>query len=117
MPHLLDLTVMLVAYLLTMGALASGLRTLRDDPGGRPRSGGRRAGWPGLVRQVLVTAAGGYVLLLLVVAGYYVGVARHDGDFLLSAVTGAASLVGVALPPLLAVSAALTRTRTRTRGR
>ncbi|MFI7272809.1 DUF6256 family protein [Streptomyces sp. NPDC049879] len=115
MPHLLDLTVMGIAYLLTMGTLAYGLRTWRADPGGRPRHRARATGWPGLVRQVLATAAGGYALLLLVVAAYYVGVAGHDGDFLLSAVTGAASLTGVALPVLCAASAVAARLRGRPR--
>jgi hypothetical protein len=101
---------MLTTYLLVMGYLAAGLRILRRRPSeqaiGRPEGGGARrvgagtarSGWPGLVRTVAGTAAGGYLLLMAVAVGYYRGVARVGGHFLASAFTGCAALIGVALP-------------------
>ncbi|RKN05345.1 DUF6256 family protein [Streptomyces radicis] len=103
MSPVLDLVVMLTAYLLVMGYLAIGVRTLLRDPNGGPRRRSDRRGWPELLRQVAVTAVGGHVLLLVVVAAYYVAVAHHDMEFVLGAVTGTASLTGVALPLLLAL--------------
>jgi len=44
------------------------------------------------------TAVGGYLLLMAVVIGYYYGVARVGGDFVKSAFTGTAMLIGIALP-------------------
>ncbi|MEV1079321.1 DUF6256 family protein [Streptomyces sp. NPDC050211] len=61
-------------------------------------------GWPGLIRQVLGTAVGGYVLLMAVVVGYYHGVARMGGRFLTSAFTGSALLVGIAVPVFFTAS-------------
>nr|WP_189787146.1 DUF6256 family protein [Streptomyces capitiformicae] len=78
---------MLTGYLLVMGYLALGLLLLRrQSPGpkeaaGKPERrlakqlapGATRPGWPGLIRQVLGTAIGGYMLLMAVVVGYYHG--------------------------------------------
>ncbi|MBV7699814.1 DUF6256 family protein [Streptomyces sp. TRM70350] len=103
LPTHLNVGVMLSGYLLVMGYLAIGLRTLRRHPtksahitGTRGRR--TRRGWPGLVRQVISTAIGGYALLMAVVVGYYHGVAGLGGGFLASASTGSATLVGIALP-------------------
>jgi hypothetical protein len=118
---------MLVGYLLVMGCLALGLRTLRRHPAGTEetprRPGGRRAhrlapgamtrGWPALIRQVADTAVGGYVLLMAVLVGYYHGVAGLGGGFLASAFTGAATLVGITLPVFLAMSWLVERRRRR----
>ncbi|MBT2673480.1 hypothetical protein J7E95_22080 [Streptomyces sp. ISL-14] len=109
---------MLTGYLLVMGYLAVGLHLLRrhrPGPGkatGKPERrlakqlapGAPRPGWPGLIRQVLGTAVGGYVLLMTVVVGYYHGVAHLGGRFLTSAFTGCALLVGIALPVFFTVS-------------
>nr|CRI73805.1 hypothetical protein [Streptomyces conglobatus] len=112
LPTALNIAVMLAGYLLIMGYLALGLRILRRHPAqplpGPPVSGGRRGlprrGWPGLIRRVLGTAVGGYLLLMAVVIGYYYGVARVPGQFLASAFTGAALMAGVALPLFFAAS-------------
>ncbi|MGK5532584.1 DUF6256 family protein [Streptomyces sp. URMC 129] len=101
--------IMLVSYLLVMGFLALGLRLL---PRARPAPrGAARRGWPGLIRQVAGTALGGYVLLMAVVVGYYYGVARVSGRFLMSACTGSATLIGLTLPLYLAVSWLVERRR------
>jgi len=44
------------------------------------------------------TAVGGYLLLMAVVIVYYYGVARVAGDFITSAFTGTAMLIGLAMP-------------------
>ncbi|WP_431046045.1 DUF6256 family protein [Streptomyces sp. P1-3] len=129
LPTLTNIAVMLVGYLLVMGYLAVGLRILRRHPvrdargtGAGRRRGGRipvvprRRGWPGLVRQVLGTAVGGYLLLMVVVVGYYYGVARVAGHFLASAFTGSALMAGIALPVFLFASWTSERMRRR-RGR
>ncbi|MET9968936.1 DUF6256 family protein [Streptomyces sp. NPDC006356] len=109
---------MLAGYLLVMGYLAVGLLLLRRHGPGPEKAAGKperrlakqlapgapRRGWPGLIRQVLGTAVGGYVLLMTVVVGYYYGVARLEGRFLTSAFTGSALLVGIALPVFFTVS-------------
>ncbi|WP_326599321.1 DUF6256 family protein [Streptomyces sp. NBC_01803] len=101
--------VMLVGYLLVMGCLGLGLRLL---PRARPVPRGVwRRGWPGLVRQVAGTAVGGYLVLMAVVVGYYYGVARVSGGFLMSACTGSALLVGLTLPLYLVVSWLVERRR------
>nr|WP_260860066.1 DUF6256 family protein [Streptomyces cupreus] len=118
MPLALNIGIMLTGYMLVMGYLALGLRLLhRQRPGpdkaaGRPEHllakqlapGAPGPGWPGLIRQVLGTAVGGYVLLMAVVVGYYHGVVRVAGHFLASAFTGSALLVGIALPVFFTAS-------------
>jgi uncharacterized protein DUF6256/uncharacterized protein DUF6186 len=54
-----------------------------------------------LIRRFSATAVGGYLLLVIVLAGYD-GVVRPRGEFLASAVTGAALLIAVAAPVFLA---------------
>ncbi|MDT0341724.1 DUF6256 family protein [Streptomyces litchfieldiae] len=104
------IAIMGIGYLLVMGALALGLRLRRRQPGPPPA---RRRGWPGLIRQVAGTAVGGYLLLMAVVFGYYYGVAGLGGDFLMSAVSGSAGLLGMVLPAYLAVSWLVERARRR----
>lgn len=95
------IAIMASGYALVMGCLAAGLRLrLRQSPPRRPR----RPGWPALVRHLVGTAVGGYLLLGVVVVGYYYGVERLGGQFLRSAFTGTALLIVVSLPLFLAVS-------------
>jgi len=118
---------MLAGYLVIMAALAFGLhRLVRPKAGDRPERGlaagqpagpraaaGSRRGWLLLARQVAGTAAGGYLLLLAVVIAYYYGVARVAGDFIKSAFTGTAMLIGIALPVWGAASWLTERRRQR----
>jgi hypothetical protein len=83
-------------------------------PAAAPAPGARR-GWPALLRRVAGTVAGGYLLLLAVVFGYYFGVAEVGGDFLLSAISGSALLIGLAMPVALAFSWITQRRHTRQR--
>jgi hypothetical protein len=94
-------------YLVFMGALAAGLRRHhRGDAGRRPDRLARRfrAGWPAFAAHVIATMAGGYLLLMAVLTGYYLGVSKIGGDFLASAWTGCALLAGLALPVFAAAS-------------
>ena len=50
------------------------------------------------------TVIGGYLLLMLVVTGYYYGVARVGGAFIASAFTGCAMLIALAAPVFAAAS-------------
>ncbi len=110
--HLLrqDLIPMVAGYLIVMAALALGLRaTLRPGKPVRPGAGAApvRAGrlrWRRLAIHVAGTAVGGYLLLMLVVIGYYYGVARVGGAFIKSAFTGCAMLIGLATPVFAAFS-------------
>lgn len=124
LPTSLNVVLMLVGYLLVMGYLALGLRILRRhrvryEQANRldPRRARRFAlvpgkrGWRGLMREVVRTAVGGYLLLMVVVVGYYQGVARAGGGLLLSAVTGAGLMVGIALPLFFVASWAVDRRR------
>ncbi|MEV3993511.1 DUF6256 family protein [Streptomyces sp. NPDC049837] len=111
LPVSLNITLILVGYLLVMGYLGLGLLLLGRRPAKRPWTPARRllpmaAGrsWLALIRQVVGTAVGGYVLLMAVVVGYYQGVAHVGGPFLMSAVTGAALLIGISLPLFLLAS-------------
>ena len=103
---------MLAGYLLIMTALGSGLYLLTrpkaggrhggsrtaERPDGTSPAAGSRHGWLALARHVAGTAVGGYLLLMAVVIAYYYGVARVTGDFIKSAFTGTAMLIGIALP-------------------
>jgi Family of unknown function (DUF6256) len=103
---------MLAGYLLIMIALGAGLRLLArpaasdrrvlSPAAGRPEdtspAAGPRRGRLALARHVTGTAVGGYLLLMAVVIAYYYGVARVAGDFIRSAFTGTAMLIGLALP-------------------
>jgi drug/metabolite transporter (DMT)-like permease len=101
--------VMAVGYLLVMGVLALGLRRAAAPERRRPRP--RLRGWPGLIREVVATMLGGYLLLMAVVFAYYYGVARVGSSFLINAVTGSAMLMGLALPLYLAASWLVERRR------
>ena len=103
---------MLAGYLVIMMALGFGLHRLlrpgagdRHEPGlaaeqsaGPRAAAGSRRGWLLLARHVAGTAVGGYLLLMAVVIAYYYGVARVASDFIKSAFTGTAMLIGIALP-------------------
>ena len=103
---------MLAGYLVIMAALGFGLHRLvrptagdRHERGlaagqpGEPRAAaGSRRGWLLLARHVAGTAVVGCLLLMAVVIAYYYGVARVAGDFITSAFTGTAMLIGLALP-------------------
>lgn len=111
LPLSLNITLMVTGYVLVMAYLALGLGILRRRPSDTPVA--TRRGWPGLVRQVVGTALGGYLLLMAVVVLYYGGVAHLGGRFLASAFTGGALLVGLAVPLFLAVSWVVVRLRQR----
>lgn len=82
---------------------------------GLERAGGRRAllrpgpGWPRLAVQYGRTVIGGYLLLMAVVVIYYFGVARVGGNFIESAFTGCALLVGLSTPVFFLISWLTTR--------
>jgi hypothetical protein len=111
-----DLVPIVIGYLLVMGTLAVGLRMLRRPaPGsrrlasgsGRPVLGSLRRpapGWPRLIVHLLATAAGGYLTLMAVVILYYYGVVRVGSQFVPSAVTGCALLLGLSVPVFIAAS-------------
>ncbi|RST00411.1 hypothetical protein E2C00_01885 [Streptomyces sp. WAC05374] len=118
LPVSLDITLMLAGYLAVMAYLGLGLLILGRRPAARRWVPARRLlpvsakhGMRAFVRQVLGTAIGGYVLLMLVVVGYYQGVAHLGGAFLASAVTGAATLIGISVPLFLLASWFATRRR------
>jgi hypothetical protein len=126
-----DLVPMVAGYLVLMTVLGVGLRLLRrpgSSPGragapddvrddarraAAPRPGGSRRGWAALARLVISTAVGGYVLLAAVVVAYYYGVARVGGQFLQSAFTGTALLLGIAIPVFAVTSWLVERARRR----
>lgn len=119
---------MLVFFIAIMLVLAAGLRMSRREPtGSGPEAGqpagpatranpaalwphglrplaARGPGWLRVITQYLYTALGGYLLLMLVVVVYYYGVARVGGNFIYSAVTGCALLLGLSAPVFLVVS-------------
>jgi len=118
-----DFIPMVVGYLIVLAALALGLRaTLRPGKPGRrgipghaqaAPAGAAPAGappaaappqWRRLATRVAGTAVGGYLLLMLVVIGYYYFVARVGGAFIKSAFTGCAMLIGVAAPVFAVLS-------------
>ena len=115
---------MLGGWLILMAVLAIGLRLSwradRDPRSAPPRgpAGSSRAGlgWPALLRHGLTTAAGGYVLLVAVVVGYYYLIARVGGDFIDSAFSGTAVLIAIAIP-VFAVLSWLTEHRRARRDR
>ncbi len=72
-----------------------------------------RDAWLRLLRQLGITFVGGYLLLMVVVIAYYYGVARVSGNFIESAFTGCAMLIGLSLPVFLAGTWLLERRRAR----
>jgi hypothetical protein len=117
-----DLGPMVVGYLLIMGSLAIGLRMAQRAAArsGKSRSEesrpeeprpGRLAltarvkpGWRRLGVHSLATAVGGYLVLMAVIILYYFGVAPVAGNFVESAFSGCAMLIGLAAPVFLALS-------------
>ena len=111
---------MVAGYLIVMAALAAGLRlqlrspaAAREPTAGEPPAGEPpaepaaepgRPRWGRLARHVAATVVGGYLLLMLVVIGYYYGVARVGGAFIGGAFTGCAMLIGLAVPAFAALS-------------
>jgi Family of unknown function (DUF6256) len=61
-------------------------------------------GWRRLAIYSLGTAVGGYLLLMAVIIAYYYGVARVVGNFVQSAFSGCAMLLGLAVPVFIALS-------------
>ncbi|MDQ1032677.1 hypothetical protein QF035_010259 [Streptomyces umbrinus] len=104
LPVHLNIAVMLTGHVLVMAYLGLGLHLLRLRPttswapARRLAPAPARRGWPALVRNTVGTAIGGYLMLMAVVVGWYEDIARLGDRFLLSAVTGAAQLVGICLP-------------------
>jgi len=93
-------------------AVPAGPSAVAAGPGtGRGRAGQPR--WRRLAAHVAGTAVGGYLLLMLVVIGYYYGVARVGGAFIESAFTGCALLIGLAAPVFAALSWLTERRRQR----
>ncbi len=111
-------------YLIFMAALGLGLRGLYrrgawpataagGPPGGPATSPAVPRGWAALIRHVLGTAIGGYLLLIVVSVGYYYGIARVGGEFLYSVLTGPALLIGLTMPVFAAASWVSERARNR----
>jgi hypothetical protein len=72
---------------------AGWLRALAPDPG-----------WRRLAIFSLSTAVGGYLLLMAVIIGYYFGISPVAGNFVHSAFSGCAMLIGLAAPVFIALS-------------
>lgn len=114
---------MVVGYLLVMGALAVGVYLLKRSAGrpspGRPVADRPRIfirpepGWPRLIAHCIATAAGGYLLLMVVIVFYLYGVSPITGNFVQSAFSGCAMLLGISLPVFLALSWLAERTGRR----
>jgi len=117
-----DVLPLSVGYALLMGALAVGLLLVRRSARrtgtaqapaqGSPRAAAAagpgdaapRPAWQRLARHVLGTYVGGYLLLMAVDIGYYYGVARVSGNFIESAFTGGAMLIGLSVPVFLGLT-------------
>jgi Family of unknown function (DUF6256) len=63
-----------------------------------------KPGWPQLIVHYATTAVGGYLLLMAVCLIYYFGVDRIGGNFIESAVTGSALLIGLTTPVFFLMS-------------
>jgi hypothetical protein len=61
-------------------------------------------GWRRFVIHYLGTAVGGYLLLIVVIIGYYFGISPVAGNFVHSAFSGCALLIGLATPVFFALS-------------
>jgi Family of unknown function (DUF6256) len=116
-----DLLPMVVGYVLVMSALAAGLLILRRTggtaapgarrepgtaagPAGTSAAAPSRRGWLRLIRHLVTTSVGGYLTLMAVVVAYYYAVTRIGGNFIESAFTGCALLLGLSCPVFLAAS-------------
>jgi hypothetical protein len=117
----------IAGYVLLMGFLAAGLALLRRSaPGSDPRRLSRAAarpdrGWPRLVRHLAATAIGGYVVLMLILAIFYVATDYSKVGLLEttlgSGASGTALLVAIGAPVFLALSWLTTRWQRRADGR
>jgi hypothetical protein len=88
---------------------AGGAAGARPGAAGRVRSALRVVerfppGWPRLIAHCLVTALGGYLLLMITLILYYFFVVHVAGDFVDSGFTGCALLIGLSTPVFLAAS-------------
>ena len=107
-----DLVPMVAGYVLVMGALGTGLLLARRSPARseEPRSGRLavtarvKPGWRRLGVHSLATAVGGYLVLMAVIILYYNEVAPVSGNFVVSAFSGCAMLIGLAAPVFFALS-------------
>jgi hypothetical protein len=103
-----SLVPMVVFFIVIMVVLAVGLRMsrreARQESARRPVLIKAKAGWPQLIVHYATTAVGGYLLLMAVCLIYYFGVARVGGNFIESAVTGCALLMGLSAPVFFLVS-------------
>lgn len=112
-----DFVPLLSGYLILMLVLAVGLLVQRRRAAaGKPTTrltGRRDHGWRALILHVLTDALAGYLVLMAVVVLYYYGVARVGSNFLDSAFSGSALLLGISLPVLLAASWLTERRRNR----
>lgn len=112
-----DLIPIIAGYVILMGVLAIGLLSLRRlPPGADARMLSRVAarpgrGWFKLLRLLISTALGGYLILMAIVVLYYYVVARVAGKFLASAFTGCALLLAISLPLFVLASWLLERWR------
>ena len=103
---------MIVGYALIMGGLAIGLVLARRSAArSQEIRSGRLAvtarvkpGWRRLAVHSLATAVGGYLVLMAVIILYYNEVAPVSGNFVVSAFSGCAMLIGLAAPVFLALS-------------
>jgi hypothetical protein len=118
-----DLVPIGVGYALLMIILAVGLVLQRRQAARGPERGrravgrrlaGRGSGWIALALNFAADMIGGYLLLMAVVILYYYGVARVGSNFLDSAFTGTALLLGLAIP-VFAAASLLSRRRARMR--
>jgi hypothetical protein len=112
-----DFVPILSGYLILMLVLAVGLwLQRRRAAAGQPTTrltGRRDRGWPALILHVLTDALAGYLVLMAVVVLYYYGVAKVGSNFLDSAFSGTALLLGISLPVFLAASWLTERRRDR----
>ena len=117
-----DILPVAIGYVLIMGALAAGLLVLRrtgsspaeeTPPPGADTTMPDRRGWLRLIRHYLITATGGYLLLMAVLIAYYFGVVHVGGDFISSGFTGCLLLIGLSSPVFLAASWLTERRRQR----
>ncbi|KAB8166528.1 hypothetical protein FH609_003080 [Streptomyces sp. 3MP-14] len=98
-PTALVLAMTALGYVLLMATLALGLVRARRERGARQQAepGGRR-GRAALVWRVAETVLGGWAVLVVVLLGYYYGLADLGGNFLVGGLTGSAALLAIALP-------------------
>ncbi len=98
------------AYVLVLAALFGYRRSRRRHRASAADDGARKKspsspGWRDLVRYVLATAAGGYVLFLAIVVVFYPVLGRQDRTFLLEALReGSLLAFAIVVPGFLLIS-------------